>query len=267
MKINEQMICASININTLLVEKCSNPEGNNLFVKDFYNKFLSPVRLGGMEDNYNYDAFLNLILEYNNTSMLFYSKDGHTVYSFIVNDFDTNEDIVYLSVEKITSEHQSSFQMKDALTGLLTRANIEQTITTAIKANPEEMFGLFIVDLNNFKSVNDCYGHRIGDDCLRKFAITLSEIVPNDILGRYGGDEFIVFVRNATEEKMVDIANKLLHIALPFRINNVNKIIDCCAGASMMIGNATSFSILLEKADKELYYVKNQGKRCCFWLW
>lgn len=262
MKINEQMIYASINIKTLTVEKCSNPEGNKMFIKDFYNKFLSPTRLGGMEDNYSYDAFLNLILEYDNTSMLFYSKDGQIVYSFIVNDFDTNEDIVYLSVEKITGEQQSSFQVKDALTGLLTRANIEQTITNLIKSSPDEIFGLFIVDLNNFKSVNDCYGHRIGDDCLRKFSITLSEIVPEYILGRYGGDEFVVFIRDATEEKMCSVANKLLDISIPFRINNINKIIDCCAGASMMEGNETSFSILLEKADKELYYVKNQGKRC-----
>ena len=262
MKINEQMIYASINIKTLIVEKCSNPEGNNLFIKDFYNKFLSPVNLGSMEDNYDYDAFLNLILEYNNTSMLFYSKDGQIVYSFIVNDFNTNEDIVYLSVEKISGEQQNSFQIKDALTGLLTRANIEQTISNTIKNNLDEVFGLFIVDLNNFKSVNDCYGHRIGDDCLRKFAITLSEILPEHILGRYGGDEFIVFVRNATEDIMRDVAEKLLKLSIPFRINNINKIIDCCAGSALMLGSNTSFSILLEKADKELYYVKNKGKKC-----
>ena len=67
MKINEQMIYASINIKTLIVEKCSNPEGNNLFIKDFYNKFLSPVNLGSMEDNYDYAAVCQKLHIHRNT--------------------------------------------------------------------------------------------------------------------------------------------------------------------------------------------------------
>ena len=94
---------------------------------------------------------------------------------------------------------------KDALSGLLNRATLERSIKERLKAmTPEETCALFIVDLDNFKQVNDTLGHRAGDQVIRQVGRILAGLFrASDIVGRLGGDEFAIFLCGQISEEAV----------------------------------------------------------------
>ena len=94
---------------------------------------------------------------------------------------------------------------RDALSGLLNRATMEQSIRERLRElDPEESCALFIVDLDNFKQINDTLGHRAGDEAIRQVGKILSGIFrASDIVGRLGGDEFAVFLCGRLSEELV----------------------------------------------------------------
>ena len=103
---------------------------------------------------------------------------------------------------------------KDALTGLYNQGATEQLIRNAIEDNDgETLKALMIIDLDNFKEANDLIGHSQGDILLEQTAGILSEIFRGgDIIGRIGGDEFIVFVKNLTSLSEADVlANSIVN--------------------------------------------------------
>ena len=94
---------------------------------------------------------------------------------------------------------------KDALSGLLNRTTAEMYISRRLeKMEPGEHCALFIIDMDNFKQVNDTLGHQAGDQAIRQSARILSGLFrANDIVGRLGGDEFIVFISGTVTEKLI----------------------------------------------------------------
>ena len=94
---------------------------------------------------------------------------------------------------------------KDGLTGLLNRSAAEQYIRQRLEGmTPAESCAMFIVDLDDFKRVNDTLGHQAGDRAIRQAAQVLSGLFrASDIVGRLGGDEFIIFLSGKVSERMV----------------------------------------------------------------
>ena len=89
----------------------------------------------------------------------------------------------------------------DFLTGILNRRAFQKSVEDEMyKKTP----GVFIfIDVDNFKSYNDTYGHNNGDFCLKHFAETMKKCFPAEsIIGRYGGDEFVVYLKNLTVEEV-----------------------------------------------------------------
>ena len=86
----------------------------------------------------------------------------------------------------------------DSLTGVLSRPNILGFARHLVENNVEFMMG--ILDIDNFKLVNDNYGHKVGDGCLQQLGTNLAKFVGEDgLVGRFGGDEFIVIYFKATD--------------------------------------------------------------------
>jgi diguanylate cyclase (GGDEF)-like protein len=108
---------------------------------------------------------------------------------------DSNKSVQQLQAEVSTYETRlktvEELALRDALTGIANRRNVEERIELRIAH--QELFCVVVVDLDGFKQVNDTYGHVAGDSLLKQFAQELrSNIRPTDVVGRWGGDEFIM---------------------------------------------------------------------------
>lgn len=150
---------------------------------------------------------------------------------------------------------------QDALTGLWNRLHTEETVNEMLEHGTRG--ALLMMDMDNFKLINDNYGHIAGDRTLKMFAETLREFSSeDDVLCRIGGDEFIVFVKDVTSKsELGDRASVIIS-------NLCAKIEECGfeTNTSISIGIAqapedgTEFTKLYNSADKALYYVKQNGK-------
>lgn len=101
---------------------------------------------------------------------------------------------------------------RDPLTGTYNHRTVEQSFHKAAKICDlkNQSLGVIMLDLNNFKEVNDEYGHHTGDELLIQIASTLNKYVTkNDLVARWGGDEFIILVFNMKESFAVDYVQKL----------------------------------------------------------
>ena len=151
---------------------------------------------------------------------------------------------------------------RDALSGLMNRGTLERRIRERLaRMTPEDACALFIVDLDNFKQVNDTLGHRAGDQAIRQSARILSRLFrAGDIVGRLGGDEFAVFLCGQVSEKSVrDKAAAIcenLHLAL-----GDHEIVNVTASVGVhLAGKGQAFEGLYQAADLALYKAKKAGK-------
>lgn len=150
---------------------------------------------------------------------------------------------------------------QDALTGLWNRAHTEETVNEMIEQGVKG--ALMMIDMDNFKAINDNYGHIAGDRTLKMFADTLRKYAEEgDVLCRIGGDEFVVFAKGLTSKS--EIGNRAGDIISDL----CSKLEECKfeTNSSVSIGIAqtpedgTEFNKLYNSADKALYYVKQNGK-------
>ncbi len=148
----------------------------------------------------------------------------------------------------------------DALTGILNRRAFQIALEEELR---KKRSGVFIfVDVDNFKLYNDKYGHNNGDLCLKYFARKMCQCFPKDsILGRYGGDEFVIYLKNATREKACDymeyFQKKISYLILP---TGKEIALSASAGGAVFPEQGEDFISLCRSADAALYDVKQNGK-------
>ena len=122
--------------------------------------------------------------------------------------------------------------------------------------------GIVLLDINDFKSINDRYGHLVGDQILEAVGKRLQDSVRNGNVGRYGGDEFLIGLpgcdRDTTEKRAKDIAARLT--ADPIATSGGEIRISICYGTAAN-ANPMSLDNLIEIADKALYEQKNIRKK------
>ncbi len=155
----------------------------------------------------------------------------------------------------------------DQLTGFLNKISTSLKISETVKEYPKDAGALLLIDIDDFKKLNDTYGHREGDDFLRKFTSKLSlRFGANDILGRIGGEEFVIFVSSGGDvakicEKAEETAKAILRICQSVRVDNIpEKEFTCSVGIALFPNDGTSYTELYEKADRAMYSVKKNGK-------
>jgi len=151
----------------------------------------------------------------------------------------------------------------DMLTGLPNRARLRHLISEAIQACPEgNHVALAFLDVDNFKDVNDTFGHSVGDELLVQLAQRLrAQIQPGDMLGRLGGDEFVIVLpnRNAAEASLV--ASRITDaLATPLQIETKLVPMSASMGISLYPDNATDIDMLIQQADAAMYKAKEAGR-------
>ena len=154
----------------------------------------------------------------------------------------------------------------DMMTGLLNKTSAQREVGKLCSSSQGVLMWL---DLDNFKLVNDLYGHAMGDKILTRFAELIKGVIRStDVAGRIGGDEFLVFCQNVHDEKIifnkVSFLNRQLIIsAKNFMGEEMNLPLGTSVGAVFVPNEGRDFDSLLKKADKALYKVKHHGKHGC----
>ncbi len=153
---------------------------------------------------------------------------------------------------------------KDALTGIYNQGATEQLIHDAIEdGNENSLSAMMIIDLDNFKEANDLLGHANGDQLLEKTAGILKEMFKGgDVIGRIGGDEFLVYMRNlesiSDADEMAGNIVKQVRYDLDFEGQPIH--VTCSVGVAVYPYHGKNYEELFEKADRAVYTVKANGK-------
>lgn len=148
----------------------------------------------------------------------------------------------------------------DGLTKLWNRAYTEKAVTNHIQNKSKGC--LFMMDMDNFKSVNDTYGHIAGDNVLKTFANVLMQNARDyDICCRIGGDEFMMFILNIDGKTSMNIANRIMNTAKE-QLAKIDggKFVTVSIGGALLTEDIQSFKELYDRADAALETVKEHGK-------
>lgn len=171
--------------------------------------------------------------------------------------------ITDIDEERKQREELMDQAQRDTLTALYNKGATRNVIQSLLEMSKKERHALLIIDMDNFKYVNDTFGHVCGDTLLADVAAALRELFrSNDIIGRIGGDEFVVFMRNYrayadVERKAVDIINRFYNLLID---NGVDFPITCSIGIALYPKDGKNFQQLYCCADRALYYVKKHEK-------
>ncbi len=205
-------------------------------------------------------------------------KEGHRVpVSMRIAPIKDSANQVVVAVE-IFSDGSPKYTMRQMIGELKTLALLDPLLEVGnrryiemhIKGRLEEMerygwpFGVLFVDIDNFKSINDKYGHSVGDRVLKMVGKTMSNSLRTfDVLGRWGGEEFIVIIVNVDEEHLLSVAERLRVMVQQSSISLGKDYVRATVsiGAAQAINGDDAESIL-DRADKLMYKSKEAGRNC-----
>jgi len=150
---------------------------------------------------------------------------------------------------------------KDALSKLYNRRYMDGHIQNILEHKKYKHFSLILADIDNFKKINDTYGHPYGDKVIVKIAHILnSNVRGEDIVSRWGGEEFLIFCPNATSDDAAVLAERL-RVKIESTMQEKNDLyITCSFGVAQYNGLSNKETTYLEKVDNALYQAKRNGK-------
>jgi diguanylate cyclase (GGDEF)-like protein len=152
----------------------------------------------------------------------------------------------------------------DTLTGLPNRALLQEKLAQAMQQMRRSgaTFAVHCIDLDNFKSINDTFGHQAGDELVRAVSALLSETCGrDDTIARLGGDEFAIIQANASEQDAEDLAARLVEaISRPIDLELVRVHIGCSIGILVVNDGSVEPLETLRQADLALYQAKAEGR-------
>ena len=246
---------------------------NNAFNKENFWKYFeyyNKITLFNFQDFKNHN-FINII------SIPLHSKGNTKGYIYIFGSkYDKlgNEIISYISIlsefmylrfnELEEKEKLTNMALKDSLTSLYNRRYFMEIVQKNISYTRryQKNSALIMMDIDFFKKINDIYGHQTGDYVLRTISeILMKEFRSSDIIGRYGGEEFIIYLPETTIEKAVRVANRVREkiVNYDFKYNRFKFKVTVSMGIAS-INEGDILEKLISLADKRLYIAKQTGR-------
>ena len=218
------------------------------------------VRTNNIE---KYKEIKNLKSENN----LVHNIKNNTWYEYKTFDYKENNKNYKVEIYKdITKYKQNDITEIDFTTKLLNKQTTFKQLEEYLKSINEkpESFTLAMADIDFFKKINDTYGHLAGDEKLKKISECLIKNTKgDDIVGRFGGEEFIILLKNTNLDNSKALLEKIRKDIDDLIVKYNNFIIDnlnISIGAVFNQDNNTDLNNLIEKADKALYNVKENGR-------
>ncbi len=181
-----------------------------------------------------------------------------------VNDPETGHHCAIWTLQNINSKKQENLDLvhaaeHDALTGLWNRAHTVKQIQQTLDEFPDALHALFVIDVDNFKQLNDTKGHQEGDRFLREMAVVLKNTFrESDVVGRFGGDEFFVFMRNVSSELAVTEKAETILSLCKMTAGQYMDALSISAGVGIYPRDGMTMEELYAQADAALYEAKKQ---------
>ena len=167
----------------------------------------------------------------------------------------------------VSKENKNKFQIlahTDSLTGIYNRYGFDELAEKMINKNPKAKFVAALLDIDDFKFVNDIYGHVYGDKALKSLADNMKAFFPSDaLLGRNGGDEFCILLKNHSYEDVKEKLQQFTMAPKTFSYKGKEHPFYISLGYSEYPTFASNRSQLMRCADAALYEIKLHGKNGC----
>lgn len=174
--------------------------------------------------------------------------------------------VINLITKIVDRKQKTELQQKadtDLLTGLTNKAATIRLIKEYMAQNPNGTGVLFVIDIDNFKKINDTMGHAFGDEVLKELGHQLRSMFrAMDVVGRFGGDEFMVFMSDVKDPAAIKRnGDRLRDFFRSFKAGEYVKYsVTASIGAAVFSENGKDFESLFKTADKAVYVVKKRGK-------
>lgn len=167
----------------------------------------------------------------------------------------------------VAKAHKKEFQVlarTDALTKIYNRYGFDELAEKRISKNPHTHFVAALLDIDDFKQINDIYGHGCGDRALKSLADSMKAFFPSDVLlGRNGGDEFCILLPDCTAEEAGDRLRQFTKLPKTFSYLGKEHPFHISLGFAEYPAFASNLSQLMRCADGALYEIKLHGKNGC----
>jgi len=155
---------------------------------------------------------------------------------------------------------------KDPLTGTSNRAALDSSLLREVELARRHgtSLSMIVVDIDLFKSINDTYGHSIGDDVIKSLTTVIGKAIrKSDMLFRFGGEEFVVLLSNTDRDGALLLAERIRHGVEQTSVRTQHRNIPITVSLGVAtLGATDSANTLFEKADKALYIAKSDGRNC-----
>lgn len=189
------------------------------------------------------------------------------IFTINIHEYDDNGLYYVISLTDITEIKQKSNLLEyqahhDQLTGLFNRQKFHSIFTKEIRRNRRysNPLSLIIFDIDDFKDINDTFGHEEGDYVLKVITkITTTAVRDSDTVVRWGGEEFIVLLPETALDNACVVAEKIRASMASFTMDNINKIVTASFGVAQLQESDCETSFI-KRADNALYKAKSQGK-------
>ena len=167
----------------------------------------------------------------------------------------------------VSNENKNKFQIlarTDSLTGIYNRYGFDESAEKMMDKNPKAHFVAALLDIDDFKFINDIYGHAYGDKALKSLADSMKTFFPSDaLLGRNGGDEFCILLQNYNCEDAKELLQQFTGLPKTFSYKGKEQSFNISLGYAEYPTFAASHSQLMRCADAALYEIKLHGKNGC----
>ncbi|MDN3701391.1 GGDEF domain-containing protein [Vibrio artabrorum] len=217
--------------------------------------FYEEIHLEGVTSHHAIYYELDLTKEIEN--FFIYEKDGLIV-AIIVYLFSVT--IFFYVNSNIERGYFKDLAAKDPMTNLLNRRGLEAFWR---RVEHDKLFALTIFDIDNFKLINDTYGHDIGDDVIRYMAQQLnSSIRSSDVVARFGGEEFVVYIKGDDRTSLVETLHRVKETICTRSVDIIPTGFTVSGGVCIVEagGRKLSFTEIFKYADEKLYVAKSMGK-------
>jgi diguanylate cyclase (GGDEF)-like protein/PAS domain S-box-containing protein len=258
------------------------PQGDILLYNETFEGLIEKLQLPLKKNygNYLQDLFIMKKELHEQIQIAFSNNESATAELELISQYEEKIWMQVVVTPLITDDYQENYQITlhdiskrkqqislldqkanyDSLTNLLNRQATEQHLNQLITTKAP--FALIMMDLNDFKPINDIFGHDAGDEILIHVA---SQLLKNlrkaDVLSRWGGDEFVIVLPNACKEEVINVCGKLAStLSKPHNLSQHNKSVFVTAsmGVSFYPDDQVELLELIRAADKAMYQVKKE---------